>query len=279
MKQLSEKLDNVRLHAGTYLERMLGHALPGISYQPHLVSILCVGQEMNWSDARVTFKLVTKALSIPDICFSVFSGLIISTGALTASVTKEAREALVEWIVKPEDGSHATKARVESLGHAVLRIFQENTHNHRITLPLLKTLEFLFNRDMFDCLLADRGFAFVETLLTLIKRECACCSDINMLFASIGVTVGMMSRLNAPPVNQGILEYILSEFLCHAEIPRIRKYAADNLYGKLLEDPSLIPRQENKGIVHDMLLQVEWQSDTVQLLHVKSKISELVGFS
>jgi len=70
------------------------------------------------------------------------------------------------------------------------------------------------------------------------------------------------------------------EMLAH-EFPRVRKHTADNLYVRLLEDPSVLPKQENEGSILDMLLQGQWQSDLLGQHHIdqlSTKLAELMGF-
>jgi hypothetical protein len=282
LKQLSEKLDNVRSHAGWCLERLLRSQSPFISelaFRDNLVASLQIGKDTNWSDAKVTFRRVVDAMNMAEFFHFVVSGVVVSVGALTESVTKEAEEALVEWIRLAEKNGKGTNERVEQLGQAFLDVLNENRRKGRVVLPLLKTMEKLFNRGLLDDLLSKRGLQFAPRLLGCLQVETKGCSDIYRLLSAVGVALGLLSQLNDNSVNRDVLKFML-EMLAH-EFPRVRKHTADNLYVRLLEDPSVLPKQDNEGSILDMLLQGQWQSDLLGQHHIdqlSTKLAELMGF-
>jgi hypothetical protein len=107
LKQLSEKLDVVRAHAGECLLRILKHSDPPIPHIPQrerLLEILklsdsasSLDQSINWSDASTTFPMVMEAAAI-DVYFEyIISGIVISVGCLTESVSKNASRVLLQW--------------------------------------------------------------------------------------------------------------------------------------------------------------------------------------
>jgi hypothetical protein len=281
LKQLSEKLDNVRSCSGDIIERMLQSTtpfVPGLSFRSDLVSALQIGATTNWSDAKVTFRRVLKVMNIPDFFHFVVTGLIISVGALTESVTKEAEEALIKWIRDLEMHGRRTSARVEMLGTAFLDIFHHSKRNRRVVLPLLKTMENLFDRELLDALLAKQDVGFAQSLLSCLTVEVTACSDVHRLLASTGVALGLLGPLNDIKTNSGILDFLLG-MLCH-EFPRVRKYTADNLYVRLLEHPSVLPKKENEGTVLNLLLEGKWQSDLLsqhQLDQLCARVAELIN--
>jgi len=103
MKQLAEKLDAVRCKAGECLERLLTSSSPRVPFVPYrriLVQALSLssGQVTNWSDPALTFPLLMKTVNINDFAEPILSGIVVSVGGLTESVSKSSSTALFEWI-------------------------------------------------------------------------------------------------------------------------------------------------------------------------------------
>ena len=102
MKQLAEKLDAVRCKAGECLERLLSSSSPRLPFVPYrriLIQALSLGgQDKNWSDPALTFPLLMKTVNINDFAEPILSGIVVSVGGLTESVSKSSSTALFEWI-------------------------------------------------------------------------------------------------------------------------------------------------------------------------------------
>lgn len=107
LKQLSEKLDAVRIHAGGCFIRILtkSNFCDAIPKSQELIQMLgpslsdkLADGNINWADASVTFPLVMKFASLDPYFEYVISGLIISVGCLTESVSKSASAVLLQWV-------------------------------------------------------------------------------------------------------------------------------------------------------------------------------------
>lgn len=102
LKQLGEKLDAVRNQAGECLERLLisnSPRLPFVPFRRVLARALKLnGQPKNWSNPSETFPLLMCAINIDEFLEPVLSGIVISVGGLTESVSKSSCAALFEWI-------------------------------------------------------------------------------------------------------------------------------------------------------------------------------------
>jgi hypothetical protein len=102
LKQFGEKLDAVRNQAGECLEKLLTSDSPRLPFVPHrriLVRALKLnGQPKNWSNPAVTFPLLMCAINIEGFLVPILSGIIVSVGGLTESVSKSSCAALFEWI-------------------------------------------------------------------------------------------------------------------------------------------------------------------------------------
>lgn len=281
LKQLSEKLDNVRAHAGSCLEEILQRKcsdITGLSCHSDLCQSLQIGTETNWSDAKVSFRRVVKALDIPQYFHLIVSGLVVSVGALTESVTKEAEEALIGWLREKDVNGAKVGTRVEQIGLSFLQLFREHTRKGRVILPLMKTLEKLCNRGLMDVWLSLPDMNFASSLLGCLSAETRGCNDIHRLLSAVGVALGLLSQLNDMSLNCDVLMFVIG-MLDH-EFPRVRKHAADNLYVRLLEEPSVLPKQDNLDDVLDLLLMGQWLSDTVgdnNIDRLCVKVAQLIG--
>jgi tubulin-specific chaperone D len=276
LKQLSEKLDNVRCHAGICLERLLQSPEVQSTIQVDtLRDYLSIGMDINWADSKVTYRKVVTAMNIPTFFHSIVSGLIISVGALTESVTKYAEEALIDWIRgKILHSDVSEEERVQKLGESLIQIFQTSNGRNRIVLPLLKALEKLFNRGLLDGLVLERSNNFSSSILDCIKRETSNCRDVHRLLSAVSVALNLLSSLgNNDEHNRRILSFLL-EMLSH-EFPRVRKHTADNLYVRLLEESSVIPNEENADEILDLLLEGGWQNEDLVGNHVSALCSRL----
>ena len=102
LKQLGEKLDVVRCQAGECLERLLtsnNPRLPFVPYRNILVKALGLQKKgKNWSNPALTFPLLMCAVNIDCFLEPILSGVVISVGGLTESVSKSSSASLFEWI-------------------------------------------------------------------------------------------------------------------------------------------------------------------------------------
>ena len=121
LKQLAEKLDAVRSEAGSCLIRLLSQSDPSIPFIPQKDKLLMAlksdndssqgSNDINWSDASVTFPMVMKVADIDEYFEFVVSGLVISVGCLTQSVSKHACAVLLQWV------KDATSSDIKRLGN------------------------------------------------------------------------------------------------------------------------------------------------------------------
>jgi hypothetical protein len=102
LKQLGEKLDVVRCKAGECLERLLTNDSPRLPFVPNrnmlFLALNLYEPNTNWSDPVQTFPLLMKAALIDEFTEPILSGIVISVGGLTESVSKSSSASLFEWI-------------------------------------------------------------------------------------------------------------------------------------------------------------------------------------
>lgn len=133
LKQLSEKLDTVRSNAGNCLLRILHSPTVPDSYIIQKDSLLQALQSsattktgnnseamsINWADASVTYPVMVNVLEIDEYFDYVISGLVISVGCITQSISKHASASLVKWVKK------SNKNTVARLGQSKCVFFWE----------------------------------------------------------------------------------------------------------------------------------------------------------
>jgi hypothetical protein len=129
LKQLSEKLDAVRSHAGSCLERILTNESPSIPHIPKK-SLLCKALHLveprkatNWANGNETFKMVMAVADIDEFFYYVISGMVISVGGLGESVAKPAEEALLAWVKADADAAPRRANRLaDGMCHSPCRL-------------------------------------------------------------------------------------------------------------------------------------------------------------
>jgi len=307
LKQLSEKLDHLRNHAGQQLQYLLTHSIWNNNKEhillPDRIPLLqalqidnndsCDNESsssssssssspttINWSDAKVTFPRVLKvATAVPSLLPSIVSGLVVSVGALTKAVQQPAERALLEWIRisdNSDDSSSTTtttNSRAEALAKALLDLLSsKQATQKRVFLPLLKTYEILLHRRVF--LQVTEFASSNKVLFDLISQQLITWQeqdqdDIACGLAATSVLLGLLSAHKnndddetTTTNNRRILEFVVG-FLLHSEYPRIRKYTADQLYVRLLEEPGILIQlvEDNLDRIHNLLLQGAWELD------------------
>lgn len=114
LKQFSEKLNHVRSEAGKCLAALLDDKSPVREYvrkrkklldalSPSNLSGRIVSQSINWADASITYPMVMKAAEIDEYFRYVISGLVISTGGLTRTITQNSSQVLIQWARSAND--------------------------------------------------------------------------------------------------------------------------------------------------------------------------------
>ncbi len=72
----------------------------------------------------------------------------------------------------------------------------------------------------------------------------------------------------------------ICQMLCH-EFPRVRRFTADNLYVRLLEEPDLLRTQVHSEPALELLLEAPWDSDMnrIEANDLSSKFAKMSGIN
>ena len=286
LKQLSEKLDAVRSVAGEGLYRLVtctDPRIPCLAARFRLEKLVTIDSTatsnksvINWSSPSDVFPRLLTLLnprssdrnwnSFDDYFYDVVSGIVISVGGLSESVVEESSKALLEWCRKM-----IASGDVRCLGNlamALLRVLEKYSRVDRVIIPTFKTIELLLRNSVFDIFMnvtderklsdsdsndsqrndTTNGTSkyeemFPNQILKYIKIETYHCSEMTKLRGSIDLLILLVGSSDV--VRKNALS-VLVKLVGH-KYPRIRRYAAEQLYLFLLADPMAVQGEEEKS--------------------------------
>lgn len=281
LKQLSEKLDSIRNHAGNCIYRLLtseNPRIPFIDSRELLQEALSIDDDnKNWSNPAETYPLLMKAINIDTFYDYIIDGMVISVGGLTESVARYSTKALLEYIRALKKSKASLK--ISKIAFSLIRLFEEQQKNQRVILPLLVTLDKLISHGCLAELIQNNTGQFAEKLATCVRREAQNCQDINRIMALIPVSFGLLDCSDKKVVESLVL--FLLRLLVH-KFPRVRRHVAEQFYIKLVEDNSFLTFQDNCESVIDMLAQVRWDRELgppANIRQERNKIADLLEIS
>lgn len=172
---------------------------------------------------------------------------------------------------------------------ALLALFIRHRRDGRVILPLLKTLDVLLSHGTLDSMIIGKedgvnGTNFPSELMSQLRMECKGCTDVQRLVASVSVAVGLLVSDQACVVQQDVLPFLMT-MLAH-RYPRVRRWTAEQLYVRLLEDGSVVSiyteQDTSNSLDHAMqlLLEVTWDDDLDPPGNVRgsrNRVADLMG--
>jgi tubulin-specific chaperone D len=275
LKQLCEKLDNVRAKAGSVIERLISVDSPISQLVPNRVELEAIltsapGEPaVNWALASETYPKMMKIVELPCYHDAVVSGLILSVGGLTEAVVKSSSKSLLDW-------AKAKKADKElepltKLSSVLLGLFNDNFGDDRVILPLMKSLELLLEAELFDFLCSDSPVFGVD-LLAKVKKELHRTTNVVKLFTGLNIALSLL--MFGDEIKKASMQLVL-ELLGH-RYPRVRKHAAEQFYTKLFIDDRLV-EPEVYDLVLDQLRFTVWDADIQSARQERNAIAAAVG--
>lgn len=276
LKQLCEKLDNVRAKAGSVVERLISIDCPISHLVPNrdeLDDILTPKEgelAVNWALASETYPKMMKIMELPIYHDAIVAGLILSVGGLTEAVVKSSSKSLLEWTK-----SKKLKKEFEpltKLSHVLLSLFSEHAGEDRVILPLMKTLELLLEAEVFDFLCCATPPTFGVDLLSKVKKELHRSTNVVKLFTGLNIA---LSLLKFSSELSKVAMALLLELLGH-RYPRVRKHAAEQFYTKLIIDDRLVDPEVYDLVLSQLSLTV-WDADVASARQERNEIAAAVG--
>jgi hypothetical protein len=247
LKQLAEKLYNVRHCAGTCLQQLVA--------SPHLVDIVASHSDLvlalnqfqsivprkedPWIDPARTFALLMRVISCTNINVyfeCIITGIVSSIGGLSEDVYKHSSSALLHCM------KQSTSDKREQLLMFLLKLIHQR--NNRLVQPILKTLDLLLTHGYCSDVILHQvklmQNCFTEQLLHCMQREATISTNVARLLQVADVSVSLMTALLScseySSVDNGETKRILAllcSMLSHP-FPRVRSYVAEQMYTYLM---------------------------------------------
>ena len=281
VKQLCEKLDNVRAKAGTILERILREGpstFPMVPARTELEGLILPRegeQANNWAVAGTTFRKMVATMELPPYHRAVISGLVLSVGGLTEAVVKSSSAALLDWARAKKAASDW--AGLEAFADVLTSLFTLHAGDDRVVLPLMKTVELVLESEVLDFLSAEgveaeRGRPNLGVdLMARLNKELSRSTNVVKLFTGLNCALTLLHM--SDPVRYSAMQLVL-ELLGH-RYPRVRKHAAEQFYTRLLVDERLVA-PDVYDLVLELLSQTVWDADVVTVRQERDAIAAAV---
>ncbi|NXX93130.1 TBCD protein, partial [Centropus bengalensis] len=230
-QQSAEKIDKFRAHAGSVFLTLLHFDHPPVPHIPHREELERIfprseKETLNWNAASEAFPRITQLLALPAYQYYVLLGLSVSVGGLTETTLRYSAQSLFDYMKKIQNDPSAMESFCESL----LKVFEDNLRNERVSVPLLTMLDQMLANGCFDIFTMQENHPFPVKLLTLCKEEIKRSKDIRKLRSSIGVFCGL---IQFPGAMRDKVLFQLFLLLCHP-FPVVRKTTASQVYEMLI---------------------------------------------
>ncbi|NWV07754.1 TBCD protein, partial [Ptilonorhynchus violaceus] len=230
-QQSAEKIDKFRAHAGSVFLTLLHFDHPPVPHIPHREELERIfprseKETLNWNAASEAFPRITQLLGLPAYQYYVLLGLSVSVGGLTETTLRYSAQSLFDYMKKIQSDPSA----LESFCETLLKVFEDNLRNDRVSVPLLTMLDQMLANGCFDMFTEQENHPFPVKLFTLCKEEIKRSKDIRKLRSSIGVFCGLIQFQGEMREKVFFQLFLL---LCHP-FPIIRKTTASQVYEMLL---------------------------------------------
>ncbi|NXF24598.1 TBCD protein, partial [Rhodinocichla rosea] len=230
-QQSAEKIDKFRAHAGSVFLTLLHFDHPPVPHIPHREELERIfprweKETLNWKAASEAFPRITQLLGLPAYQYHVLLGLSVSVGGLTETTLRYSAQSLFDHMKKIQSDPSALGSFCETL----LKVFEDNLRNDRVSVPLLTMLDQMLANGCFDMFTEQENHPFPVKLFTLCKEEIKRSKDIRKLRSSIGVFCGLI-QFQGDMREKVFFQLFL--LLCHP-FPIIRKTTASQVYEMLL---------------------------------------------
>ncbi|NWZ66145.1 TBCD protein, partial [Acrocephalus arundinaceus] len=150
-QQSAEKIDKFRAHAGSVFLTLLHFDHPPVPHIPHREELERIfprseKETLNWNAASEAFPRITQLLGLPAYQYHVLLGLSVSVGGLTETTLRYSAQSLFDYMKKIQSDPSA----LESFGETLLKVFEDNLRNDRVSVPLLTMLDQMLANGCFD---------------------------------------------------------------------------------------------------------------------------------
>ena len=283
LQQAVEKIDRVRECAGQVLQSLVERgSLQSAAHSALLEDTFrAKPRRVDWSVPAETFPTLVPLLSCPAFRPSLLTGLVVSVGGLTESVVRHSTAALSDYL------SAADADNCDGAAIGLVAVLQRFRGQARVVVPCFKTLSTLLDASLLDAV-SEQHTSFLSALVERCEREVRGSSNINKLMAA----ATLLSQLlvfqpadHSTSTRRHIATLLLS-LLSHT-YPRVRKMAAEGMYGALLQHSddealmcSILPADdsgdgewaESADDLCALLSETVWDGSEV---HVRGKVRQI----
>jgi len=137
--------------------------------------------KLNWQVESEAYSRVAQVLSMNEYIDSALSGLVLSVGALTESVSKNSAHALMNWCKTQK--ANKQYSQLNRMAASLWTILKDNIKCDRVIVPAMKALDMIFESQV----LIFRGSPKLEWLLGVhdaVKEETRKCTNVSKLHAA-----------------------------------------------------------------------------------------------
>lgn len=182
-KQSVEKIDRIRAVAGKLFHNLIHHQPPLPHIQKHQEIMEIIPSDSNsisWLFADHTFPIFCKMLMYPEYSEKILTGLVGSIGQLTESLIKHSSSSFLDFL-------KANDSEIPRICELIVKIFEENLLNERISHPMLNFLEMLLSSGVLVMILDDENNKFADEILRLTNLEIRGYKKLYKVVSSINV--------------------------------------------------------------------------------------------
>eukprot|EP00066_Takifugu_rubripes_P002691 XP_003964773.1 PREDICTED: tubulin-specific chaperone D [Takifugu rubripes] len=270
-QQAAEKIDRYRAHAGNIFLRLLHSEQPAVPHIPHRAELLIIFPaetltSLNWLAPSQAFQHITKLLGLPDFQYHILLGLSVSVGGITESTVQFSSQSLFDHLRQIQND----KATLEEFAYTLLRIFKDNLHNDRVSIPLGRMLDLILTNGFFEIFTMEENHPFCDALVTVCK-EFRKTNGISKLRTTVALFNGLLQFKGE--LRKSVLTQLLM-LLCHS-YPMIRKLTASEMYNTLLTYDVLDPEVVEEVLV--LLSETDWEADLTTVRASRDQVCDLLG--
>ncbi|KAJ8961404.1 hypothetical protein NQ318_014649 [Aromia moschata] len=261
-QQAVEKIDRTRALAGKVFYSFIYNnpRVPNIVYYEEL-SLIFPKEEcdvLNWNSASITFPKFVQLITFA--CLYLQCDVRTDLSSLFTYLKSEIKSKGV--------------TEIQGICETVYKIFLDHQKIDRITVPMFRFLDKLFDSGCISLIIEDKESDFMKKILKLIQMEIAGCKDIYKLIDGINVLCQFI-QIKGEVCDIALVQ--LSILLCHRQ-SYVRRSTSAKLYESLLVngDNSNIKLENLDEIMH-VLSHTNWEDPVDQIKPIRNELCKLMG--
>ncbi|KAL1744501.1 armadillo-type protein [Schizophyllum fasciatum] len=268
LKQGVERLDNVRAEAGACVLSLLALTPPTEAYAidggDAMREMFVQGEPVPWSDGALFFPKAARLLDIARYRKEVLSGMILSVGSRSESITRPMGESIATYAaslpIAPSDGAPYS---LQGLLQDILARGQTNFTSNLVMVPVLQTSNVLLSSEMLQDALSNQTVTpQLSAIRALATKNIAKLKNVQRIQESMKIIVNLLPLTFSTQQEYVPCVEALSPFLTH-DFPHASLSIKSEYMCQLLPGVDLEGREE---AVEEVLLETEWISPDKRML-------------